>query len=113
MSEIVCNSTRFGSGCGHPIDDHDLGEDRACDCCSGRHNEDPSPSARAAVKALFPTPRHTYHGAWAEVSGYVAEMVSEGSDDAAQILRLMHELKPTTAMFTGRVDDLITGREKP
>lgn len=44
--------------------------------------------------------------AWAQVSGYVAEMVTEGSKDAAQILTLMHELKPATRVFTGSVEDL-------
>ena len=44
--------------------------------------------------------------AWAYVSGYVAAMVEEGSEDAAQILTYMHELKPATQMFTGSVEDL-------
>lgn len=44
--------------------------------------------------------------AWAQLSGYVAAMVTEGSEDAVQILRLMHELKPATRMFTGSVEDL-------
>jgi hypothetical protein len=44
--------------------------------------------------------------AWAQVSGYVAEMVTEGSKDAAQILTFMHELKPATRVFTGPVEDL-------
>jgi len=44
--------------------------------------------------------------AWAQVSGYVAAMVVEGSEDAARVLSLMHELKPATRMFTGSVEDL-------
>lgn len=44
--------------------------------------------------------------AWAQVSGYVAAMVVEGSEDAAQVLSLMHELKPATRVFTGSVEDL-------
>lgn len=44
--------------------------------------------------------------AWPQVSGYVADMVSEGSEDAAQVLAFMHELKPGTRIFTGSVDQL-------
>jgi hypothetical protein len=51
-------------------------------------------------------PPVTAQDAWAQVSGYVAAMVQEGSADAAQILALMHELKPATRMFTGSVEDL-------
>lgn len=51
-------------------------------------------------------PPVTAQDAWAQVSGYVAAMVQEGSEDAAQILALMHELKPATRVFTGSVDDL-------
>jgi hypothetical protein len=51
----------------------------------------------------------TAQDAWAQVSGYVAAMVQEGSDDAAQILALMHELKPATRVFTGTVEDLRKG----
>ena len=50
--------------------------------------------------------------AWAQVSGYVAAMVVEGSEDAAAVLTLMHELKPTTRMFTGSVEDLRSARAK-
>jgi hypothetical protein len=44
--------------------------------------------------------------AWAEMSGYVAGMVQEGSDDAARVLGVMHEFRPSTRLFTGSVDDL-------
>lgn len=50
--------------------------------------------------------------AWAELTGYVAQMVHEGSDDAAAILRFAHELKPGTRVFTGDVDGLIASREE-
>lgn len=45
MSDVVvCKSTRFGEGCGHPTADH-VGEAKApnseCCCCTRRHN-DPS-----------------------------------------------------------------------
>jgi len=51
-------------------------------------------------------PPMTAPDAWAQVSGYVAAMVVEGSEDAAAVLTLMHELKPATRMFTGSVEDL-------
>lgn len=44
--------------------------------------------------------------AWAEVSGYVAGLVEEGSADAEKVLAFMHELKPSTRVFTGSAEDL-------
>jgi hypothetical protein len=53
--------------------------------------------------------RPTAEQAWSNVSGYVAAMVEEGSEDAAKILTYMHELKPSTRLFTGSVEDLREG----
>jgi len=46
---------------------------------------------------------------WAMLSGYVARMVQEGSKDAVPILEYMHELKPSTRIFTGTVAELQSG----
>jgi hypothetical protein len=43
---------------------------------------------------------------WAMLSGYVAQMVREGSEDAGLILGYMHELRPATRFFTGTVAEL-------
>lgn len=45
------------------------------------------------------------------VTGYIAQMVLDGSDDAAQILAYAHELRPSTQLFTGTVEQLIEGRK--
>jgi hypothetical protein len=56
----------------------------------------------AAAMSKYPT----HSDAWAMLSGYVAEMVRDGSTDAAAILTFMHEMKPSTRMFTGSVEEL-------
>jgi uncharacterized alpha-E superfamily protein len=63
----------------------------------------------AALAEAMPK-RPSTADAWSQVSGYVAEMVREGSDQAAAVLRFMHELKPSTAIFTGAVDELVAQR---
>ncbi len=39
--EVICRSTRFGEGCGHPVADHTQSSspNEDCDCCTGRQNE--------------------------------------------------------------------------
>lgn len=34
----ICKSTRYGEGCGHPVDQHD-GPPAKCCCCSWRQND--------------------------------------------------------------------------
>lgn len=35
-TDVVCMSTRFGPGCGHPVGEHRGGQ---CCCCNGLHND--------------------------------------------------------------------------
>jgi hypothetical protein len=45
------------------------------------------------------------------LTGYIAQMVMDGSDDAAQILAYAHELRPSTQLFTGTVEQLVYARK--
>lgn len=49
---------------------------------------------------------HSAADAWSRLTGYIALMVRDGSDDAVQILTYAHELQPATRLFTGTVEHL-------
>jgi hypothetical protein len=55
--------------------------------------------------------RLSYADSWPMLTGYIAQMVMDGSDDAAQILAYAHELRPSTQLFTGTVEQLVYARK--
>jgi hypothetical protein len=54
----------------------------------------------------------SFRDAWELLMGHLAEMIHDGSEDAASILRIAHELRPSTRIFTGEVDELIAKRRR-
>jgi hypothetical protein len=72
---VLCKSTMYGPGCGHPTTDHDGSQQRDCCCCSRRHN-DPAHVERCLDCAILHAKRRSRPGAtYGEIEHLIPEQL--------------------------------------